>query len=137
MTFLVESTIIPNLMMHKVFLLLLMVFLHIIEDFHLQGILAKMKQLDWWLEQPEYTDKYLLDFIAALFAHSFEWTFMMMLPIFFFAKFTPTVAWIFIYNMLCHAIVDNAKCNAKKINLIVDQTIHIVQIVLTWAFIIL
>lgn len=29
----------------------IMVFAHIIEDFHIQGILAKMKQRDWWHDQ--------------------------------------------------------------------------------------
>ena len=33
----------------KVFLL--MILLHVIDDFHLQGILASMKQKEWWKKQ--------------------------------------------------------------------------------------
>jgi hypothetical protein len=39
----------------------------------------------------------------------------------------------FIYNWLIHAYVDNLKANNHKINLIQDQSIHLVQIIITWA----
>ena len=35
--------------MNKMFCLLLMIFLHIIDDYKLQGILASMKQKNWWI----------------------------------------------------------------------------------------
>jgi hypothetical protein len=35
-------------------------------------------------------------------------------------------------NMLIHGIVDDMKANRKKINLIVDQLIHLAQVVITW-----
>ena len=31
--------------------LLFMVLMHIIEDFHVQGIMAQMKQKSWWITQ--------------------------------------------------------------------------------------
>lgn len=34
--------------MNNCFLLLLMIFLHIVDDYYLQGILASMKQKEWW-----------------------------------------------------------------------------------------
>ena len=60
---------------------------------------------------------------------------MIMLPLAFYNSFN--VGWsftvIFIINALIHGIVDNLKANAKKINLIQDHTIHIIQIVLTFV----
>jgi hypothetical protein len=42
--------------------------------------------------------------------------------------------WVIAYiaNMIVHAFVDNLKANKFKINLVVDQSIHIIQIVVTW-----
>ncbi len=48
-----------------------MILLHIIDDFHLQGILANMKQKNWWLKQKGYKDMYEHDYITALTIHSF------------------------------------------------------------------
>ena len=36
--------------MIEIFMLLFMVFLHIVDDYYLQGILASMKQKQWWLK---------------------------------------------------------------------------------------
>ena len=33
---------------YKAFIFIAMALLHILEDFHLQGILANMKQKSWW-----------------------------------------------------------------------------------------
>ena len=35
-------------------------------------------------------------------------------------------------NSTIHAIIDDLKANKKKINLVQDQIIHIIQILLTW-----
>lgn len=118
---------------NKIFVLLAMIFLHIIDDYKLQGILASMKQKKWWEEQKEYKNLYKYDYIPALIEHSFSWTFMIMLPIAIMLHFN--VGWwviAYIMNMIIHAFVDNLKANQFKINLVVDQTIHIVQIVVTW-----
>lgn len=66
--------------------------------------------------------------------HSFSWSFMIMLP--------PTIAlmviseiWkpvLLIVNLMIHMFVDNLKANEKKINLIQDQIIHVIQIIFTW-----
>ena len=119
--------------MNEIFTLLSMVFLHIIDDYKLQGILASMKQKKWWKEQKEYRSLYQYDYIPALIEHSFSWTFMIMLPIAIALHFNIG-NWIFAYiiNMVIHAYVDNLKANKHKINLIIDQLIHIIQIIITW-----
>jgi hypothetical protein len=120
-------------MSNKIFILLSMIFLHIIDDYKLQGILASMKQKTWWKQQNEYKDLYKNDYIPALIEHSFSWTFMVMLPIAISLKFD--IGWwaiAYIVNMIVHAFVDDLKANKFKINLVIDQSIHIVQIVVTW-----
>ena len=118
---------------NKIFVLLSMIFLHIIDDYKLQGILASMKQKTWWKEQKGYKSLYKYDYIPALIEHSFSWTFMIMLPIAISLKFD--IGWwaiAYIANMIVHAFVDDLKANKFKINLVIDQSIHIVQIVVTW-----
>lgn len=117
----------------KIFILLSMLFLHIIDDYKLQGILADMKQKVWWERQEGYKSLYKYDYIMALITHSFSWSFMIMLPIAIVLKFN--IGWwviAYIVNMIVHAIVDTLKANALKINLVTDQTIHIAQIIITW-----
>jgi len=119
--------------MSKSFILLSMIFCHVIDDYFLQGILATLKQKKYW--QENYPQKmYKYDYVMALLMHSFSWTFMIMLPIFFYFNFKIDVGMIliFIINFCVHTIVDNEKANEFTINLIVDQLCHLVQIVLTW-----
>ena len=122
----------------NIFILLTMIFLHIIDDYKLQGILASMKQRKWWTEQKEYKNMYKYDYIVALITHSFSWTFMIMLPIAFLLHFN--IGWwvvAYVLNMIIHAFVDNLKANKFKINLVIDQSIHLTQIVVTWLIFIL
>lgn len=110
--------------------LFLMIFLHIIDDFCLQGIMASMKQQSWWQKDPIGSKPmYQNDFAAALFAHSFSWAFMIMIPVLVWGEWH----WpILIANMLTHAVIDHAKANKFQINLIQDQTYHLIQIIATW-----
>ena len=125
--------------MNYIEVLIFMTFCHIIDDYYLQGILAQMKQKSWWKKQAEYSSLYIDDYKIALFMHSFSWSFMIMFPtLYIFGvdfNFTPLV--IFIINIFVHAFVDNLKANKLKINLIVDQLIHITQIAYTALFIVL
>ena len=117
-------------------MLLVMIFLHIVDDYYLQGILAAMKQKSWWKEHAP-DELYRYDYILALLCHAFSWTFMIMLPIWFSFNFTitPLFAIAFLANMAIHSFVDDLKANKKKINLITDQSIHVLQIVSTcWLF---
>lgn len=111
-------------------ILFLMIFLHIIDDFCLQGIMASMKQKSWWQEHPIGSNpKYKNDYLAALFAHSFSWSFMIMIPVLIWGQWE----WpILLANMLTHAVIDDAKANKFQINLIQDQTYHLIQIIATW-----
>ena len=112
---------------------LAMVFMHILDDFCLQGILASMKQKEWWKKQEGYNDMYKRDYIVALFMHSFSWAFMVMLPIAIKDGFNES--WLFfcffVLNLITHIVVDDLKANKKKINLIADQGIHLMQIGVT------
>lgn len=115
-------------------ILLSMLFCHIVDDYYLQGWLASAKQKKYWQELPNYTDMYKHDYIVALLMHSMSWAFMIMLPIAIVNRFDVSVGFFVLYiiNVLFHAYVDNAKANWLTINLIDDQSCHIVQIILTW-----
>lgn len=112
---------------------LAMVFMHILDDFCLQGILASMKQKEWWRKQEGYQALYRNDYVVALFMHSFSWTFMIMLPIAISLQWNITGVFLgfFVANLIIHAIVDDLKANKKKINLGVDQGVHLIQIGVT------
>ena len=130
-----DAMIMNNIADTSVLLLLLMMFAHVIDDFNLQGIMASMKQKSWW-EKTNSADMYRYDYIAALIMHSLSWSFMIMLPLMLFGDISRYI-WVFPINVAIHAIVDDAKANRHKINLIQDQSIHMVQIILTWIICIL
>ena len=119
--------------MNKPFLLMLMVFLHIIADYNLQGWLASAKQREWWKNNaPSKLYKY--DYIWVLITHSFSWSFMIMFPISLHMSFNIDYIFIIILfaNVFMHAFVDNLKANKNKINLWADQIIHVTQIIVTF-----
>lgn len=64
---------------YKIFILFTMIFCHIVDDYYLQGWLASAKQKSWW-EKNAPGKLYKYDYLAALFMHSFSWSFMIMLP---------------------------------------------------------
>lgn len=116
---------------------MLMVFMHIVDDFYLQGILAKLKQKSFWEENAPST-LYKYDYIIALAEHAFSWCICIHIPMFavwYMCGGFSLVAFIvnFIAQTVIHAVVDNLKANKLKINLIEDQLIHIVQISFTLA----
>ena len=130
----------------EILCLIAMCFMHVLEDFHLQGLLGQLKQKQVWVdycrrESFSFT-KYKNDYKVCLFWHAFEWTCFMMAPIyilscFYFCMDTLGI-WVPIFIMFCvniyiHYLVDNAKCNELKINLVVDQLVHAGQIVATWV----
>lgn len=121
-------------MTYKVILLLLlcMIFCHIVDDYYLQGWLASAKQRDWWKKNSP-DSKYKYDYIMALFMHSFSWTFSVMLVPTIYSKRYELAIVLFLINLIVHGITDNAKANLKKINLIQDQLVHLIQIIITWA----
>lgn len=121
--------------MSKWFVLLLMIFFHIVDDYYLQAIgpLASMKQRSWW--EKHYPQKlYKYDYLVALLMHSMSWAFMVMLPISIYRSWDIDGAFIllFIVNTSVHAFVDHMKANWLLINLIIDQSFHMVQILSTF-----
>ena len=118
--------------MNNLFIILLMVFCHIIDDYYLQGWLASAKQKKWWQENAP-ARLYQYDYIWALLMHSFSWAFMIMLPVAFSMQFNITwlFALVFGINVGIHAFIDDLKANKLKINLWVDQVIHFTQIAIT------
>lgn len=120
----------------KFFILLCMIFCHIVDNYYFQGWLASAKQRSWWQENAP-DKKYRHDYIVALLTHSFSWAFMIMVPCVVYRITRGVELDYYVYrdyliNMALHAYVDNAKANWKSINLIEDQAIHIIQIVATW-----
>ena len=112
-----------------------MVFCHAIEDFHVQGILANLKQQSWWYEQTGYDKKYRNDYIPSILIHGFEWSMFIHIPLLFFYGFTAPIFISLAVNTFIHAHIDHLKCNRHKLNLIQDQVLHTVQIVVTLAVI--
>lgn len=104
----------------------LMLLGHFVADFTLQGILAEMKQRDWWASvAPQRLYRY--DYLAGLLCHSLYWSLVVMLPLLPRPGFASAVA----ANTLAHAAIDHAKANVRFINLWTDQALHVVQILLT------
>lgn len=128
----------------KIFMLTLMLLIHVIADFTLQGLLATWKQKDWWKQNcPD--KKYRDDWRICLFMHSLEWSILITLPWFVYVlcvtgiRIDPTAIFtiffiVVIVNTLIHGVVDHKKCNEHKTNLIQDQLIHVLQIVATCSF---
>jgi len=118
--------------MNTPFIFMLMIFLHIVDDYYLQGLLKNIKQIAWWKENAPQ-ELYKNDYVVALLMHSFSWAFMIMLPIALQMSFKVNTLFvvIFVLNILIHGVTDHAKANLLKINLITDQSIHIIQIIVT------
>ena len=135
---------------YKIFILFLMLLMHYIEDFHLQGCLANLKQKKWWEKQISNNDMhshyalehsiYKNDYKMSLFAHSIENALFVMLPLIIdmlISEFTYCLqnTWIlFIPStiLICvsHYLIDDSKANEMKINLVQDQLYHLCVILL-------
>ena len=134
--------------MNCLIVLLIMLFLHIVDDFYLQGKLAQFKQKEFW---DDYCSKASYDFdfcyklrkfhkwdyIPALLCHAFSWTFMIHIPLYINYKdklndYSGFLFVLFFVWMLIYALVDDEKANRHKINLWQDQLIHLFQIIGLW-----
>ena len=124
--------------MNNVFIILCMIFCHVIADYNLQGWLASAKQKSYW-EKNAPDQMYKHDYICALVMHSFSWTFMIMMPLMYAVGFKVNsfLLFLFVSNVLLHAITDDFKANKKVLNLWQDQSIHMYQIVITAALVLL
>ena len=118
--------------MNPIYIFFMMLFLHILDDFHFQGCLATLKQKAWWIAHfPDPMYKH--DWIPALAAHVITWTMFIMLPC---VIFMDVPVWLvvvlFVVNCGFHFWIDDLKCNRMVLNLIEDQLLHISQITLTF-----
>ena len=118
--------------MNNAFVVLLMIFLHIVADYNLQGWLATAKTKDFW-EQNAPEKMYKRDYIYALLMHSISWSFLIMLPIAYVMDFKINGRFIicFLLNVYFHADIDDLKANKKTISLVTDQNCHLIQIFIT------
>ena len=121
----------------KIIVLLSMFFLHIVDDYYLQGILASLKQKSWWEKNaPDKLYKY--DYLIALLEHAFSWSFMVHVPIMiyltYFGKPLYELPFTILANMIIHAFIDDKKANRHSINLITDQLLHFIQILTIFLF---
>lgn len=124
--------------------LFIMIFLHIVDDYYLQGLLAKLKQKKWWKENyPQAI--YKEDYKTALRIHGFSWSFMIMLPTLvsiFYRGMTQDVKCLCVYivlllaNTVVHGYIDNSKANKYNMSLSVDQSLHLLQIIVSWTIVI-
>ena len=121
--------------MNKLYVIvfILMLLAHFFADFHLQGILAGMKQEQWWNNSK---NKY--DYLAALAIHSAEWTLWMMIPLFLLPHLDLGMFLLLAaLNIIVHSLTDNSKANYRDIGLVQDQIIHLAQIAFTYAALVL
>ena len=117
-------------------ILWLMFLLHIVDDFVLQPIcLSKLKQRDWWQKNAP-NSFYKNDYKIALGIHALSWSIMIHLPLFLIGSEIALGVSI-LSNGVIHYITDDFKANKKKINLQIDQSIHLLQIFITWSLFIL
>lgn len=117
--------------MNKLYVIvfILMLLAHFFADFHLQGILADMKQEQWW-----NNSKYKYDYLAALVIHSSEWTLWVMIPLFLLPHLDLGIFLLLAaLNIAVHSLTDSSKANYKDISLVQDQIIHLAQIAFTYA----
>ena len=110
----------------------LCMLLHLIADFSLQGILADMKRKVWWDSHTSSYNraKYKNDYQIAMVSHALMWSLVTFLPLAFVVNkyaFSCIVVW----NAWIHGTIDHFKANELKLNLVEDQTFHILQIVIT------
>ena len=125
----------------EVFILFCMVFMHVLSDYNMQGILAQMKQKAWWIKNcpsPEDNpEMYANDYKIALAMHAFAWSFAVMIPLAAHLLVTGTgITGVFFFmlvmNTMIHYVIDDMKANWGTINLRTDQTAHMLQIASTW-----
>lgn len=118
--------------MSKIFVLLWMLFFHVVADYNLQGVMATMKQKTAWKEIADAG--YANDYVCALMMHSISWSFMVMLPLAWHVHFNVGAGFVvlFFFNVAFHMKIDNEKANMFLINLWGDQLAHLIQIAFTW-----
>ncbi len=117
-------------MCEVIFGFIVLFFVHIVDDYYLQGWLANGKSRAWWqTNAPD--EKYKYDFIVCLLEHGFSNSFLLHAAIFVMADASNWLLLLsFLFTMIFHALVDNLKANNKIINLWQDQVLHALNILI-------
>jgi len=109
-------------------IIILTVLMHILDDYVLQGVcLSNLKQKSYWKENLRM---YRNDYKVALIVHGMSWSSLVMLPMLVLMQMQVTGIFIIVWLAmgLVHAFIDDLKANLKVINLVTDQTLHMIQI---------
>ena len=113
-----------------VYVFLIMILLHIIDDFVLQPIcLSKLKQKSFWESYVKDDEKYKFDYKVALVIHALSWAIMIHLPLMVIGVGEYSILLSVILNTIMHAWIDDEKANKLNITLFEDQIMHLGQIV--------
>lgn len=116
----------------KTLIFFIMVFLHIVDDFYLQGILMKMKQ-----------KRGNRDYIVALLIHGYSWSFMVHLPFIGIMLLCNAFGYVtmVIINMIIHAaihaVIDHLKENMRTLDFVDEQIGHLAQVIVIWTVMVL
>jgi len=119
-------------------ILLIMIFLHILDDFVLQTIcLSKLKQKNWWITECNKLsisfEKYKYDYLVALLMHTLSWSIIIHIPIMMCYEISDFKLFLSVLiNSMIHFTIDDLKANRGQINLVYDQLIHLIQIIITF-----
>lgn len=117
-----------------IYVFLIMILLHIIDDFVLQPIcLSKLKQKSFWEPYVKDDDKYKFDYKVALVIHALSWAIMIHLPLMVIGVGEYSILLSVIINTIIHAWIDDEKANKLNITLFEDQIMHLIQVGCTWA----
>ena len=117
-----------------VYVFLIMILLHIIDDFVLQPIcLSKLKQKSFWESYVKDNEKYEFDYKVALVIHALSWSIMIHLPLMVIGVGEYSILLSVIINTIMHAWIDDEKANKLNITLFEDQIMHLIQVGSTWA----
>ena len=117
-----------------VYIFLIMILLHIIDDFVLQPIcLSKLKQKSFWETYVKDDEKYKFDYKVALVIHALSWSIMIHLPLMVIGVGEYSILLSVIINTIMHAWIDDEKANKLNITLFEDQIMHLIQVGSTWA----
>lgn len=122
----------------KALILFTMIFLHIVGEFYLQGMLAKMKKKRWWYRhEPEDGGRY--NHIAALIIHGYSWSFIVHLP------FTGLIVLCDMFDCMAvlslsllshavlHALLANDRINHDFLDFADEQACHVAQVFIVWV----
>lgn len=120
------------------FVILIMIVMHTLADYGVQHWcrLSDLKQKAFWETHPVGREKkYQYDYLFALGFHSINWACLTFWPLLFFHLISMEQIEIYnivvIVNAVIHAIIDDLKANKLKLNLGQDQTLHLLQIVIS------